>query len=107
GQNDRSCWCGSGCRLVDCYILHVFDSPDRGFDVTKLLYSSFRYTVASTVSSLAACFFLYSSIPPLIPSSASTEQWIFTGGRFRSLTICVFLMFSASSIVFPLISSVA
>ena len=43
----------------------------------------------------------------LIASSASTEQWILTGGRFSSSTICEFLMASASSTVLPLIHSVA
>src|SRR5580692_6208396 len=43
----------------------------------------------------------------LMASSASTEQWIFTGGRFSSSTICEFLMASASSTVLPLIHSVA
>ena len=43
----------------------------------------------------------------LIASSASTEQWIFTGGRFSSSTICEFLIASASSTVLPLIHSVA
>jgi len=43
----------------------------------------------------------------LIASSASTEQWIFTGGRFSSCTISVFLIFWASSIVLPFNHSVA
>ena len=43
----------------------------------------------------------------LIASSASTEQWIFTGGRFSSSTIWVFLIAIASSTVLPLIHSVA
>ena len=40
-------------------------------------------------------------------SSASTEQWIFTGGRLSSRTISVFEMASASSTVLPLTHSVA
>ena len=48
-----------------------------------------------------------SPIAALIASSASTEQWIFTGGRFSSSTICVFLIFAASSTVRPLSHSVA
>ena len=43
----------------------------------------------------------------LMASSARTEQWIFTGGRFSSSTIWTFLIVSASSTVFPLIHSVA
>src|SRR5258708_323938 len=43
----------------------------------------------------------------LIASSASTEQWIFTGGKLSSSTICEFLIVSASSTVLPLIHSVA
>ena len=39
-------------------------------------------------------------------SSASTEQWIFTGGRLSSLATSVFLMVSASSTVLPFTHSV-
>src|SRR5439155_4113623 len=47
-----------------------------------------------------------SAIAALIPSSASTEQWILTGGSESSCTIWVFLIFITSSIVLPLTSSV-
>jgi hypothetical protein len=40
-------------------------------------------------------------------SSASTEQWIFTGGRLSSATMSVFLIARASSTVFPFNHSVA
>ena len=40
-------------------------------------------------------------------SSASTLQWILTGGSESSATICVFWIASASSSVLPLIHSVA
>ena len=40
-------------------------------------------------------------------SSASTEQWIFTGGRLSSLTIATFLISSAWSTVLPFTHSVA
>ena len=40
-------------------------------------------------------------------SSASTEQWIFTGGRLSSVTMSVFLIASASSTVLPFSHSVA
>src|SRR6185295_19051016 len=43
----------------------------------------------------------------LIASSASTEQWIFTGGRLSSVTMSVFLIASASSTVLPFSHSVA
>ena len=43
----------------------------------------------------------------LIASSASTEQWIFTGGSASSATMSVFLIARASSIVLPLSHSVA
>jgi len=43
----------------------------------------------------------------LIASSASTEQWIFTGGSFSSLTMSVFLILAASSTVLPFSHSVA
>src|SRR5215470_17806842 len=42
-----------------------------------------------------------------IASSASTEQWIFTGGRDSSFTISVFLIANASSTVLPFTHSVA
>lgn len=40
-------------------------------------------------------------------SSASTEQWILTGGRLSSSAIMLFLMVAASSTVFPFSHSVA
>jgi hypothetical protein len=43
----------------------------------------------------------------LMASSASTEQWILTGGRCSSSTIWVFLIAAAWSMVSPLIHSVA
>jgi len=43
----------------------------------------------------------------LIASSASTEQWIFTGGSFSSFTMSVFLILAASSTVLPFSHSVA
>src|SRR5579884_2661958 len=42
-----------------------------------------------------------------IASSASTEQWIFTGGSASSFTISVFLISSASETVLPFTHSVA
>ena len=42
----------------------------------------------------------------MIASSASTEQWIFTGGRLSSSTICAFLSFMTSSMCLPLTHSV-
>ena len=43
------------------------------------------------------CFLRKSAMALLIASSARTEQWIFTGGRFSSSTISMFLIVSASS----------
>ena len=43
----------------------------------------------------------------MIASSASTEQWIFTGGSLSSFTMSVFLILAASSTVRPLSHSVA
>src|SRR2546430_13028451 len=43
----------------------------------------------------------------LMASSASTEQWIFTGGSESSRTMSVFLIANASSTVLPLTHSVA
>ena len=48
-----------------------------------------------------------SAIADLIASSASTLQWILTGGSESSSTIWVFEIWSASSSVLPLIHSVA
>jgi hypothetical protein len=45
-------------------------------------------------------------IAALIASSASTEQWIFTGGSARCSAIWVFLIVSASSRLLPLTHSV-
>src|SRR5664279_1359978 len=54
-----------------------------------------------------ACFFFQSPMAARIASSASTEQWILTGGNDSSLTISVFLICKASSTVLPLTHSVA
>src|SRR5208283_1742298 len=63
---------------------------------------------ASTATGLAdPCFFFQSPMAARMASSASTEQWIFTGGRDSSLTISVFLIVRASSMVLPLTHSVA
>src|SRR5258705_7081462 len=43
----------------------------------------------------------------LMASSASTEQWIFTGGSESSRTMSVFLIANASSTVLPFTHSVA
>src|SRR5258708_2365518 len=55
----------------------------------------------------ASCFFFQSPIAARIASSASTEQWIFTGGSESSFTMSMFLMARASSTVLPLTHSVA
>src|ERR1035437_3238543 len=52
-------------------------------------------------------FFFQSPMAARIASSASTEQWIFTGGSDSSFTMSVFLMVSASSTVLPFTHSVA
>ena len=54
-----------------------------------------------------SCFSWKFLIAALIASSASTEQWTFTGGSDNSSTIAVFLIAIASSIVLPLSHSVA
>src|SRR5690606_23962331 len=54
-----------------------------------------------------ARFFLKSSMALLMASSANTEQWIFTGGRFSSSAIWLFFSSAASSTLLPLIHSVA
>src|SRR5271157_1953666 len=52
-------------------------------------------------------FFFQSPIAARMASSASTEQWIFTGGSDSSFTMSVFLMVRASSTVLPFTHSVA
>src|SRR3984957_5030891 len=54
-----------------------------------------------------SCFFFQSPIAARMASSASTEQWIFTGGSDSSFTMSMFLMARASSTVLPLTHSVA
>src|SRR5437899_6333025 len=53
------------------------------------------------------CFFFQSPMAALMASSASTEQWIFTGGSDSSRTMSVFLIESASATVLPFTHSVA
>src|SRR5205814_3186781 len=60
----------------------------------------------SALGACAWCFFCQSAMAALIASSASTEQWIFTGGSASSFAICVFLMVSASSTDLPFTHSV-
>ena len=63
---------------------------------------------ASAATGLAAsCFFFQSPIAARMASSASTEQWIFTGGSESSFTMSMFLMERASSTVLPFTHSVA
>lgn len=56
---------------------------------------------------LLVCLVLKSLTADLMASSASIEQCSLTGGKHSSLAISVFLIVTASSIVFPLIHSVA
>src|SRR5450759_2455038 len=52
-------------------------------------------------------FFFQSPMAARMASSASTEQWIFTGGSDNSFTMAVFRIVSASSTVLPFTHSVA
>src|SRR5439155_3871694 len=70
-------------------------------------YEGAIYCAATASGFAVPCFFFQSPIAARIASSASTEQWIFTGGSESSFTISVFLMASASSMVFPFTHSVA
>src|SRR5579862_5111169 len=54
-----------------------------------------------------SCFFFQSPMAARMASSASTEQWILTGGSESSFTISMFLMERASSTVLPFTHSVA
>src|SRR5260370_6246051 len=47
------------------------------------------------------CFFFQSPMAALMASSASPEQWIFTGGSESSRAMSVVLVESAPSTVFP------
>src|SRR5712692_2126187 len=70
-------------------------------------YSALRsWGWATAGSCSAARFFFQSAMAALMASSASTEQWIFTGGSDSSCAICVFLMVSASSTDLPFTHSV-
>src|ERR1700680_3099376 len=63
---------------------------------------------AAAATGLATSFFFFQSrMAARIASSASTEQWIFTGGSESSFTMSMFLMLRASSTVLPLTHSVA
>src|SRR5437667_10505103 len=70
-------------------------------------YEGAIYCAATASGFAVPCFFFQLPIAARIASSASTEQWIFTGGRESSLTISVFLIARASSIVLPFTHSVA
>ena len=68
-------------------------------------YKSLSPTQVSSVFKVS-CFFFRSFTAALIASSASMEQWSFTGGRLRCLAISSFLMLIASSTCLPLTHSV-
>src|SRR5260370_6987972 len=69
-------------------------------------YFASYFAWAATGCALS-CFFFQSPIAARIASSASTEQWIFTGGSDSSFTMSMFLLARASSTVLPLTHSVA
>src|SRR5258707_10787380 len=69
-------------------------------------YFASYFAWAATGCALS-CFFFQSPMAARMASSASTEQWIFTGGSDSSFTMSMFLMASASSTVLPLTHSVA
>src|ERR1700678_1205332 len=76
----------------------------------KTQVASAAQTYCATADStgfVLSCFFFQSPIAARIASSASTEQWIFTGGSDNSFTMSMFLMARASSTVLPLTHSVA
>src|SRR4030095_3913450 len=75
--------------------------------ITGAWVSVFVVSIERSFSYLGSAFFLWSDNAALIASSARTEQWIFTGGRFSSCTMSVFLIFWASPIVLPFHHSVA
>src|SRR5205814_1103825 len=71
------------------------------------VYSALRSAGRSSgACACAARFFFQSAMAALIASSASTEQWILTGGSDSSWAICVFLMVIASSTDLPFTHSV-
>src|SRR5450631_1585221 len=66
-----------------------------------------NYFASTATGCATSCFFFQSPIAARIASSASTEQWIFTGGSASSFTMSMFLMARAWSTVLPLTHSVA
>lgn len=73
-----------------------------------------HHALAPAFSHAAVCFLFSSSCLPfqsftaaLMASSASIEQWSFTGGSFKCAAISEFLMASTSSTLFPFTHSVA
>src|SRR5215831_4720370 len=65
------------------------------------------YFASAATGVTLCCFFFQSPMAARIASSASTEQWILTGGSESSFTISVFLICRASSTVLPFTHSVA
>src|SRR5579859_5342131 len=68
---------------------------------------AYALAAAASTGTAEAFFFFQSPMAARMASSASTEQWIFTGGSESSRTMSVFLMARASSTFLPLIHSVA
>src|SRR6266498_2509985 len=66
-----------------------------------------NYFASAATGLPTSCFFFQSPMAARIASSASTEQWIFTGGSDNSFTMSMFLMARASATVLPLTHSVA
>src|SRR5712692_11907199 len=91
------------CALVSV-IEALWFSMDFSFVGMTVLDSS--YAACSSFCSLFLLRVRQSATAALMASSASTEQWIFTGGSDNSCTISVFLIWYASATVFPLTSSV-
>src|ERR1700739_1506380 len=100
-------------RVFDCS-RHVLKLPQRLkppiiWDLTARLKPcpSQTYFASAATGLETSCFFFQSPIAARMASSASTEQWIFTGGSESSFTMSMFLMASASSTVLPFTHSVA
>ena len=70
----------------------VFFRPMFGITGSFARPSSFKDSFAHAVLLLHYwdCFFFQSAIAARIASSASTEQWILTGGKESSFTISMF-----------------
>ena len=97
----------SGFRLPLSYRNRTQSSNDALSNMPMYAHRCDCYFASAATGFATSCFFFQSPIAARIASSASTEQWIFTGGSESSFTMSVFLIARASSTVLPFTHSVA